>query len=1472
MRNYDEDAEKIFLTPPKPKPVKPDDAFANSPKVATYRKSLESREDRREQHGNEDIDKFVAQQLAPVPQPVTPKAQAPKEKPNVIGDTLVKGVGGGLIKAVNDAWTGLGSLAVNSVLDLGSDVNQLSGNLWSFAKGERLKKENTVPVKHNIKLEKPFEEPNPETLPGQLVKPLVAFLAPYLTGKGALTKAGAKPLAADFVASAGATVAGDPDEERLSNMVNEYAKDKEGSGWKIAKALTEYIKAEDDDSKPLAYLKSVAEDALMGAFSEVLIGTAKLGKAKLKLMKEAPELVDSVDNVLKTVGEGIESGAVDIKSPAAMADINARIKQAHEEALNAAKGIEEKKLPYVPEDVNMRSLEEQADIKQGLKTPEDTADFLERVGKQSDPDELIVPEVHAKPREVITETDILTDIELDDSFTKTFTEPFDSPTVDDIERIVRANGISGKGKVSAVDIDAKVANREAAELQAKENSEIAIQKQIQDTIKAKQLADTLVDIPNPRGYNLSIPEGASAFFDDSVKYLDAASDILGNQRGGIDVRLLTHGGAGLAGGGSGLFVDYNQDGKIGHMDVALGFALGTGMSIGISKLHGLHKGQDAASMKTLLEEPMSRIQTYRDEMATRIASGSASVEDLEKFAKYGKALDGIEQRLKGAKNFKELQKELSPKHAELLKKKLEPKVKVHPDGKEVREMERRMIEGDPDWFNELEKQKVINMKYVDTPEEVAQVYDTMVDTFSNLFEKHKGKRSWEQASKIADDIGIDIKNINTTGGKVKNLDARIYAARALVESNMSELKSTADRILKAGAEATPEDLVYLRKKIAHSAAVMAQVTGIKSEVARALNSMKMLSTARTTFDDMNSLVATLGGKEGNLEIARKIASLPSKAEKLQYAKGIALTPSSKVMGVLQELYYGSILSGPITHVRNITGNLASILLHPLTKYASAPFGGGMRAIREGNQYIIGVRSNLMDAWKMAKQAAKEGESAFDPYLKMDGRAYKFIDAKTLNINPETTLGHFIDTVGHIARAPMEKGLGPADDFFKVLNYRGSLYEQAYSRALDTMPDIGAKSAEEMGAFIEGIIRTPPADIHDKAMMAARRATYTDKPGFLTQKLTELVNHYPAARFVVPFIKTPANIMKQTARFTPGVGALMDGYSGFGKQGKVAMQMAMGQQALGLGIYATAGFLAFEGIITGGGPRDNTSLRLTGWQPYSFKVGNKYISFEGLEPFSSWLGISADMVDAYKYGKEEDWDRLDEVAIQFGKAMAKNTVSKSYMKGFADMVDAVLNGDANFLEKTYKRVFSAVVPNAVAQVNRGVFDKDMHETRGVVDEIISKIPGMSKTLPKRYDFFGSEMQYGDSIGPDVISPFYTSDGKDDVVRSETAKHRPNIRDDMKELNAVDGLGLSPEEQSEFAKVRGGSLYSTLDRLFKSKSYQKAHPDDQKEWLNTAIIEGKARGKHEFYKAFPDVRQRSIDLQKETMRLKRESRKQ
>ena len=67
----------------------------------------------------------------------------------------------------------------------------------------------------------------------------------------------------------------------------------------------------------------------------------------------------------------------------------------------------------------------------------------------------------------------------------------------------------------------------------------------------------------------------------------------------------------------------------------------------------------------------------------------------------------------------------------------------------------------------------------------------------------------------------------------------------------------------------------------------------------------------------------------------------------------------------------------------------------------------------------------------------------------------------------------------------------------------------------------------------------------------------------------------------------------------------------------------------LGLYAN------QGLITGRGPEDTKEravLRETGWQEYSIKVGDQYISYQRFEPFGILPWFDSRLCKRCKHGK------------------------------------------------------------------------------------------------------------------------------------------------------------------------------------------------------------------------------------------------
>jgi hypothetical protein len=168
----------------------------------------------------------------------------------------------------------------------------------------------------------------------------------------------------------------------------------------------------------------------------------------------------------------------------------------------------------------------------------------------------------------------------------------------------------------------------------------------------------------------------------------------------------------------------------------------------------------------------------------------------------------------------------------------------------------------------------------------------------------------------------------------------------------------------------------------------------------------------------------------------------------------------------------------------------------------------------------------------------------------------------------------------------------------------------------------------------------------------------------------MANEHPWIRPIVPFIKTPTNIMRDLGQHTPFVAQRMSEYTEAMAKGGSEAAKAHGRVMVG-GLMWSAGIMAaMNGNITGGGPKNKVqreALMATGWRPYSIKIGDKYVSYGRIDPFAMFLGISADWAEIAQHAEEKD---LLNIAGAMLMALPKNLASKTYLKGLVDTLNAI----------------------------------------------------------------------------------------------------------------------------------------------------------------------------------------------------------
>jgi hypothetical protein len=124
-----------------------------------------------------------------------------------------------------------------------------------------------------------------------------------------------------------------------------------------------------------------------------------------------------------------------------------------------------------------------------------------------------------------------------------------------------------------------------------------------------------------------------------------------------------------------------------------------------------------------------------------------------------------------------------------------------------------------------------------------------------------------------------------------------------------------------------------------------------------------------------------------------------------------------------------------------------------------------------------------------------------------------------------------------------------------------------------------------------------------ALKAAREGTFTSPLGKSGNSLQAFIANTPGARYIMPFVRTPVNIMKYTFDRTPMLNLMQEQNRAILAAGGPQADMLMSRWALGGSLLALASYLSAQGLITGGGmEKQRNAEQLGNVQAYSIKLG------------------------------------------------------------------------------------------------------------------------------------------------------------------------------------------------------------------------------------------------------------------------------
>ena len=380
-----------------------------------------------------------------------------------------------------------------------------------------------------------------------------------------------------------------------------------------------------------------------------------------------------------------------------------------------------------------------------------------------------------------------------------------------------------------------------------------------------------------------------------------------------------------------------------------------------------------------------------------------------------------------------------------------------------------------------------------------------------------------------------------------------------------------------------------------------------------------------------------------------------------------------------------------------------------------------------------------------------------------------------------------------------------------------------------------------------VTKAKEATFHEYSAFASWLSKVSNnwKDGNMLQKFGHLV-----IEGVLPFKKTPANVMKQGAMLATGpvqagiglkrlYNALSSGRNG-GKYDATAAIERISTGLTGSGILALGALLSNLGLIVSvpDDDKDNNFNKLTGGQNYALKLGDNYYTIDWLSPVSIPLfaGVNAEKIFAHK---------TDKSVLDVLGDLSAPLVEMSMLQGLSETLEtATQSDDANNAlvrmgTSAATNYASQYVPTMLGQVARTVDNtrrNNVGNDKGVVgdlqyaaNKVENKIPFLSMTNEPYVDAWGNQQMDENNILIrglyNAFSPgYYSKQDKDavekelDVVRTSTDDSSVYPSTAPRQINTANGsVRLTEKEYTKYATAKGQMQYKAVNNLIKSEMY-------------------------------------------------------
>ena len=746
--------------------------------------------------------------------------------------------------------------------------------------------------------------------------------------------------------------------------------------------------------------------------------------------------------------------------------------------------------------------------------------------------------------------------------------------------------------------------------------------------------------------------------------------------------------------------------------------------------------------------------------------------------------------------------------------------------------------------------QTLQSKHQDIPEQV-NLIQKEVDNGNFMHEVVHDKRALNYAQKYIEENGFEdaVNHWDELIKRGKPVDKDELALGQTIYNIAVDNKDT--RLVMKMASDLVQEYTEIGRNL-QSATLLRKMTPDGKLYALERSVQKINQDLMQKFDDFENIKIPE-------ELADKLLRSETKTDMDKAVEQIQEYIASKIPATWQEKLnswrYLAMLGNPRTHIRNIVGNAVFI---PAVEVKNALAQVGELAISKDQRTKAIVTSLSKNDAKLLKYA----ENDFDNNRETIRGENKY-DIKA-GVQEKRTIYSW--KAIEAARRGNFNLLEAEDTLF--LKYR---YKKAFAGAL-----------KARGITIEQLRENSPetvkkvSEIRNYAINEAQKATYRDASKVAAmvsrgkRKLLNAANQstgaarlgynlaYLGAEGVMPFAKTPINIVKRGLEYSPA--GLLNGIKDAAlnvKNGKKTAAQAIDEiaaGATGTAIAAFGLFLASQGLVSGGEEekdKEQALKELKGNQNYSFNAFGKSYTIDWTAPSSIPLFIG---VELYNSIASED----ESAYLNALSNLVEPVVEMSMLQGINDTLKTMgeENAIGNIISKTLMNYLGQYNPTLLGQIARSAdplrrttyVDKNIPipaAAQRFIQQQAAKIPGVSRMLPTYKDQFGQE-QLTDGVLNRIAQNFFSPGYLKDIKEGTVEQGLTELYEKTGETSVIpsyasktlthngEKINLTAKQYDTYAKTRGELSKKGLEGLFKD-NYYKNLSDEQKVKVVEAIYD-------------------------------------